>query len=95
MKSARARRPTRRPKRRTRTHRNRWTVAVVATVVAAGAGIALLLQATRPPSAQPFRFPSTLEATPTVEIEASERARLKAILDGLRATPADDQPVRR
>lgn len=95
MKSGRARRPKRRPKRRSRTARSRWTVAIIAVIVAAGAGIALLLQATRPPTAQPFHFPAVNGATPTVEIDASERARLQAILDGLRPTPGDDKPVRR
>jgi len=68
---------------------------VVAAVVAAGAAVALLLQISRPPAPQPFHFPPSVAATPTVEITAAERARLEQVLYQLRDTPSDGTPVRR
>jgi hypothetical protein len=77
------------------TARRRMIVVLVAMLVAGGAVIALLVSASRPPTAQPFHFPGAHAATPTVEISAGERARLEQILNGIRETPGNGTPVRR
>jgi len=63
---------------------------VVATAVGlsvAAAGIALLWRASRPPAHEPFRFPASAATSPTAEIDATDRARLEAVLNELRKTP--------
>ncbi|MGH7789974.1 MAG: hypothetical protein ACRERC_24110 [Candidatus Binatia bacterium] len=62
-------------------------MAIVAVFVAA-AGVLLLTRAARPPDPQPFRFPpGAAGTTPTAEIDATERARLDALVKGVAEAP--------
>lgn len=70
-------------------------IGALAALIAAAAAIALVMRISRPLAPQPFHFPAVVAVTPTVEINAAERARLEQVLRELGQTPSDAGAARR
>jgi len=94
MSPARSRRRPRRARRQRTRPIRRLLVGTAVALLTAAVGLALLVRASRPKAKQPFRFPAAAQVTPTAEIDASERARLQAVLEELRKTPGAPQSQR-